>query len=73
MRKVIVATNVAEASVTIDGVGYVIDSGLVKVQRFVFVTLDLLHLLLRALSLSLFPIPINVSLGDVRLIRNIDC
>lgn len=66
------ATNVAEASVTIDGVGYVIDSGLVKVQRFVFITLDLLHLLLRALSLSLFPIPINVSLGDVTLIRNID-
>ena len=31
-RKVIVATNVAEASVTIDGIVYVVDSGFVKVS-----------------------------------------
>ena len=30
-RKVILSTNVAEASVTIEGIKYVIDSGLVKV------------------------------------------
>ncbi|KWU46401.1 P-loop containing nucleoside triphosphate hydrolase protein [Rhodotorula sp. JG-1b] len=33
-RKVIVSTNVAEASVTIDGVKYVVDSGLVKLRSF---------------------------------------
>ncbi|SGY72830.1 BQ5605_C005g03217 [Microbotryum silenes-dioicae] len=33
-RKVIVSTNVAEASVTIDGIKYVIDSGLVKLKSF---------------------------------------
>lgn len=33
-RKVIVATNVAEASVTIEGVKYVIDSGVVKLRKF---------------------------------------
>lgn len=31
-RKVIVSTNVAEASVTIDGIKFVVDSGLVKVR-----------------------------------------
>lgn len=31
-RKVIVSTNIAEASVTIDGIKYVVDSGLVKVR-----------------------------------------
>src|SRR5205814_5369582 len=33
-RKVIVSTNVAETSLTIDGVRLVIDSGLVKIARF---------------------------------------
>ncbi|MFC1525389.1 ATP-dependent helicase HrpB [Candidatus Latescibacterota bacterium] len=33
-RKVIVATNVAETSITIDGVGHVVDSGLARVLRF---------------------------------------
>lgn len=31
-RKVIISTNVAEASVTIEGIKYVVDSGLVKVR-----------------------------------------
>jgi ATP-dependent RNA helicase DDX35 len=31
-RKVIVATNIAEASVTIEGIKYVVDSGFVKVS-----------------------------------------
>jgi ATP-dependent helicase HrpB len=33
-RKVVVATNVAETSITIDGVGAVIDSGLARMARF---------------------------------------
>ena len=33
-RKVIVSTNIAEASVTIDGIGYVIDCGFVKLHAF---------------------------------------
>ncbi|KAL4246496.1 P-loop containing nucleoside triphosphate hydrolase [Abortiporus biennis] len=33
-RKVIVSTNIAEASVTIDGIKYVVDSGFVKVRTY---------------------------------------
>lgn len=33
-RKVVVATNVAETSITLDGVAYVIDSGLIKQTHF---------------------------------------
>jgi ATP-dependent helicase HrpB len=33
-RKVVVATNVAETSITIDGIGTVIDSGLARLARF---------------------------------------
>lgn len=32
-RKIIFTTNIAEASVTIDGIKYVVDSGFVKVRR----------------------------------------
>lgn len=33
-RKVVISTNVAEASITIDGIRYVVDSGLVKVTSY---------------------------------------
>ena len=34
MRKVVVATNVAETSVTIDGIRHVVDGGLARVARY---------------------------------------
>jgi ATP-dependent helicase HrpB len=34
LRKVIVATNVAETSITIDGIRHVVDSGLARVARY---------------------------------------
>ena len=34
VRKVILATNIAETSVTIDGVVYVVDAGLAKTRAF---------------------------------------
>jgi ATP-dependent RNA helicase DDX35 len=33
VRKVVVATNIAEASITIEGIVYVIDCGFVKVRK----------------------------------------
>ncbi|KAF9171324.1 hypothetical protein BGX21_002859 [Mortierella sp. AD011] len=34
MRKVVIATNVAEASITIPGIGFVVDSGFVKIRAY---------------------------------------
>ena len=36
-RKVVVSTNIAEASVTVNGIKYVADSGFVKVGHFLYV------------------------------------
>lgn len=33
-RKIVVATNIAETSVTLSGIKYVVDSGMAKVKRF---------------------------------------
>ena len=38
VRKIVVATNVAETSITIDDVGFVIDSGRVKEMRYASLT-----------------------------------
>lgn len=50
-RKVIIATNVAETSVTIPGVRYVVDSGLAKVKEYRS-QLDLESLLVKPISKS---------------------
>src|SRR5258708_5089425 len=42
-RKVVVATNIAEASVTIDGVKWVVDCGFVKVRTIPEIILVLTH------------------------------
>ena len=51
IRKIIVATNVAETSVTIPGVRYVVDSGLAKVKEYRS-QLDLESLLVKPISKS---------------------
>ncbi|KAJ2077180.1 hypothetical protein H4R24_005281 [Coemansia sp. RSA 988] len=51
MRKVILSTNVAETSVTIDGIMYVVDSGFVK-QRVFDVTTGIDRLVTRPISKS---------------------
>jgi len=50
-RKVIVSTNVAEASVTIDGIVYVVDSGFVKVNRRPLFDADSAHMYSYVLSI----------------------
>jgi hypothetical protein len=42
-RKVVISTNIAEASVTIDGIRYVIDSGFVKVRAGCLLRCNLLN------------------------------
>ena len=50
-RKVILATNIAETSVTIDGIKFVVDSGLVKSRVYV-TNKSLESLLVTAISKS---------------------
>ena len=42
VKKVVIATNIAETSVTIDNVTVVIDSGRAKVTRYIFPTVQAL-------------------------------
>ncbi|MFH2232170.1 MAG: oligonucleotide/oligosaccharide-binding fold domain-containing protein [Patescibacteria group bacterium] len=42
-RRVIVATNIAETSLTVDGVVHVVDSGLIKAMRYVNATMSALE------------------------------
>ena len=55
-RKIIVATNVAETSVTIPGIKYVVDSGLARISRY----------LPRSRTTSLPVVPISRSSADQR-------
>ena len=55
-RKIIVATNVAETSITIPGIKYVIDSGLARISRY----------LPRTRTTSLPITPISKSSADQR-------
>jgi HrpA-like RNA helicase len=43
-RRVIVATNIAETSLTVDGVVHVVDSGLIKAMRYVNATMSALEI-----------------------------
>ncbi|THH10855.1 hypothetical protein EW145_g1061 [Phellinidium pouzarii] len=53
-RKVIISTNIAEASITIDGIRFVIDSGFVKIRTY-NPTTNLASLATVPISLALYP------------------